>query len=112
VRSRTIDQRAARLLAGGLADIVNSYPDHPLEARNTATALTQRLTTLQEHGHVAAAGAGALSSALATLGAALGSSAPQANQGQGAQSEAEAGPPGHDGEPGGHGAGHGEAGGD
>jgi eukaryotic-like serine/threonine-protein kinase len=108
VRSGTIDQRAADLLGGGLADIANSYPDHPLEARNAALALSQRLTTLQEHGHVAAAGAGALSSALATLGAALGSSATPPTPGQGAPSEPEAVPPGHGGGKGGHGKQHGD----
>jgi eukaryotic-like serine/threonine-protein kinase len=101
VRSGTIDQQAADPLTGGLRDIVNSYPDHPLEARNAALALSQRLTTLQEHGDVAAAGAGALSSALATLGAALGSSTTPPTPGQGAPSEPEAVPPGHDGGKGG-----------
>jgi hypothetical protein len=102
VQSGVIDPRTAQQITGGLGEILNAYPSHPLDARKKALDLSRRLAKLQDQGLIAPPAAAPIDSALATLSSALLRSSPQpapAREGEG--------PPGHGGEAPGHAKHHG-----
>ena len=74
VQSGKIDQQAAQQITNALSGILNSYAmGHSTDAQHMLAALTQQVAMLQQQGHVTAAAAPALKSALANLSTAIAS---------------------------------------